>query len=106
MNFLEAVSQVFPEGAKVTDGTPVQSTIGVEVHGLQRDFVPRNCEIIASGQFQYFANQESRNAYLVKIQDYVLLVRILPCRRTPNRLYAEVSLRRPTHDHARTVGLF
>ena len=66
MNFLEAVSRVFPEGAKVTDCASAHPTIGVEVHNLQRDFVPTNCEIIASGQFQYFADQECRHSYLIK----------------------------------------
>lgn len=95
MNFLEAVSRVFPEGAKVTDCASAHPTIGVEVHNLQRDFVPTNCEIIASGQFQYFTDQECRHSYLIKVQEYVLLVRILPCRRTPSNLYAEVRLRQP-----------
>ena len=85
MNFLEAVSRVFPEGAKVTDCASAHPTIGVEVHNLQRDFVPTYCEIIASGQFQYFADQECRHSYLIKVQEYVLLVRILPSTESDGR---------------------
>jgi hypothetical protein len=94
MNFLEAVSQIFPEGVMVTDDTPAESTIGVEVHDLPKNTVPKNCEVIASGQFQYFVGQESRNSYLIKVQELVLMVRMLPCTGSSSRLYAEVRLQR------------
>lgn len=92
INFLEAVRQVFPEGVMVTNGTLSESTNGIEVHDLLKTSVPKNCEVIASGQFQYFIGQESRSAYLIKVHDMVLMVRVLPCHGSSNRRYAEVRL--------------
>ena len=89
MNFLEAVAQVFPEGVIQRDATPTH----VEVHDLAKDAVPRNCQIVASGQFQYDLDQACRNSYLIKIDEFVLLVRTLPIAGSHRRVYAEVTLR-------------
>jgi hypothetical protein len=89
MNFLEAVAQLFPDGVIVKDATPTH----VEVHDLARNAVPRNCEIVASGQFQYELDQGCRNSYLIKIEEFVLLVRTLPIAGSHRRLYADVTLR-------------
>jgi hypothetical protein len=89
MNFLEAVAQLFPDGVIVRDATRTH----VEVHDLARNAVPRNCEIVASGQFQYDHDQGCRNSYLIRIEKFVLLVRTLPIAGSHRKLYAEVTLR-------------
>lgn len=73
MNIQLAVEKLFPdctfEGQIVGDD-------GIEVLGLARAMVPKNCEVLASGIFQYARHQTAHNTYLVKADDCVFQVRV------------------------------
>ncbi len=73
MNVQLAVDKFFPdctfEGQIVGDDD-------IEVLGLARAMVPQNCEVLASGKFQYSRKQTAHNTYLVKADDCVLQVRV------------------------------
>ena len=88
MNFQEAVHRIFP-GAELPPGE-----VYVELLGLPSHTVPRNCEVLASGQFQYAFNERQRSSYLVRSGQLVLMVRMCPD--AGNSLSAQVALRDPS----------
>jgi hypothetical protein len=49
-----------------------------EVSGITGALVPQNCEVMASGVFQYSTSERSRHTYLVRANEHVLMVWILP----------------------------
>lgn len=73
MNIQRAVEKLFPnctfEGQIVGDDD-------IEILGLARAMAPQNCEVLASGKFQYSLQQAAHNTYLVKADDCVLQVRV------------------------------
>ncbi len=75
MNLQETIFSIFPgcalTGAVGDDGM-------YEVGGITGAMVPQNCEVLASGVFQYATGQRSRRTYLVKANELLLMVRILP----------------------------
>lgn len=88
MNLYEAVSRIFPDGIVQDDGR--QGSDYFEVRELPRNTMPKNCEIVVSGLFQFDVAHECRHSYLVRTENYMLLVRVLPA--SPTTLYAEVTL--------------
>jgi hypothetical protein len=90
MNLQETIARIFPAGV-VRDGDPDRGN-SFEVHGLPKNAVPQNCEVLASGKFQFAVGQESRESYLVKTDGCVLFLRI--CVARPGSSFAEVAPRR------------
>ena len=90
MNFQEAVHHMFPNAV-----LPLEQTRDdyVELLGLPNHTVPRNCEVLASGQFQYAVNEKHRSSYLVRAGQLVLMVRMCPD--AFNSMSAQVALRSP-----------
>jgi hypothetical protein len=89
MNLQETVASLFPQGVVTDCGR--DNGCCLEVHGLPRNAVPHNCAVLASGQFQFSSAQERRESYLVKIEDFVLFVRLSP--ETPDSQFAEIAMR-------------
>ena len=94
MNLQETVFSIFP-GCALTGSV---SDDGIyEIGGLTGSMVPQNCEVLASGVFQYSTSERSRRTYLVKANKLVLMVRILPdasnhlCAQIMQRVSMEVS---------------
>ncbi len=85
MNLQDTLVRIFPNGV-IRSGDP-ESGGFLEVHGLPRHTVPRNCQLLASGEFQFAANQEIRESYLVKTDDFVIFCRMCPA--PPDSGYAE-----------------
>jgi hypothetical protein len=75
MNLQETLASIFPG---CTDAGPPGEDGVVEVGGITGSMVPKNCEVLASGVFQYSSSERPRRSYLVKANDCLLLVRILP----------------------------
>ena len=75
MNLQETVFSIFP-------GCTLSGSVGddgiYEIGGLTGAMVPQNCEVLASGVFQYSTGERSRRTYLVKANKLLLMVRILP----------------------------
>ena len=75
MNLQETVFSIFP-------GCTLTGSVGddgiYEIGGLTGAMVPQNCEVLASGVFQYSTGERSRRTYLVKANKLLLMVRILP----------------------------
>ena len=88
MNLQETITRIFPTGF-VKEYNPDKG-ISFEVHGLPRNSVPQNCEVLASGQFQFSLRQQRSESYLVKTEDFVLFFRIVPA--PPDSGYAELAL--------------
>lgn len=93
MNLQETVFSIFP-GCTLTE--PVSDDGNYEFGGITAAMVPQNCEVLASGVFQYSISERSRRTYLVKANELLLMVRILPD--ASNHLCAHVMERRP-RDH-------
>jgi hypothetical protein len=75
MNLQETVFSIFP-GCTLTGSV---SDDGIyEIGGITGAMVPQNCEVLASGVFQYSMSERSRRTYLVKANKLLLMVRILP----------------------------
>jgi hypothetical protein len=89
MNLHETVALMFPQGV-VTQSIPEDSNF-FEVHGISHNFVPRNCAVLASGQFQYFRDQDRTGSYLVQTGEHVFFIRVYPTQSGGSR--AEVALR-------------
>jgi hypothetical protein len=89
MNLQETVASLFPQGVITDCGR--DNGCSLEVHGLPRNAVPCNCAVLASGQFQFSSAQERRESYLVKIEDFVLFVRLSP--ESPDSHFAEIAMR-------------
>jgi hypothetical protein len=88
MNLQETVSSIFP-GCTQT-GTVSEDGV-YEVGGVTGSMVPQNCEVLASGVFQYSTSERSRRTYLVKANELLLMVRILPD--ASNHLCAQIMQR-------------
>jgi hypothetical protein len=88
MSLQETVVSIFP-------GCTLIGSVGedgvYEVGGLTGGMVPQNCEVLASGVFQYSTNERTRRSYLVKANEHLLMVRILPD--ASNHLCAQVMLK-------------
>jgi hypothetical protein len=88
MNLQETVGSIFPgcpqTGSASDDGV-------FEVSGITGSMVPQNCEVLASGVFQYATSERSRRTYLVKANELLLMVRILPD--ASNHLCAQIMQR-------------
>ena len=94
MNVQEAIARIFPGGV-LRDCTR-DSGDGFEVHGLNKNAVPQNCEVLASGRFQFSAGQAACESYLVKTEGFVLFFRIYAT--PPGVRYAEITQRgNPVH---------
>lgn len=89
MNLQDTVARIFPNGV-VLDASPCTGC-SFEVRGLPKNAFPQNCAVLAKGVFQYSLDQACRESYLVKTEDFVLIVRICPD--SPDSRYAEVALR-------------
>jgi hypothetical protein len=89
MNLQETVASLFPHGVITDCGR--DNGCCLEVHGLPRNAVPNNCAVLASGQFQFSRGDDRRESYLVKIEDFVLFVRMSP--ETPDSQFAEIAMR-------------
>ncbi len=89
MNFLETVNLIFP-GADV--GAQSSACEFIELQRLPKGTVPQNCEVLASGQFQYSITSGPRNSYLAKAGQLVLMIRIFPD--AFNSMSAQVSVRK------------
>jgi len=89
MNLQETVALMFPQGV-VTQSKPDNRNF-FEVHGISGNFVPKNCAVLASGQFQYFRNQDRTGSYLVQTGEHVFFIRVYPTQSGGSR--AEVALR-------------
>jgi hypothetical protein len=55
--------------------------------------VPKNCEVLASGVFQYSSSERPRRSYLVRANDCLLMVRIFPD--ASNHLCAQITQKPP-----------
>ena len=73
MNLRDTVFSIFP-GSTVTSATDDESLI--EVSGITGSVAPQNCEVLASGVFQYASTEHSRRSYLVRVNELTLLVRM------------------------------
>ena len=89
MNLHDVGTTLFPEGE--IWGSLQEAGQCVEMHKLPKNTYPRNCEVIATGQFQFALHQECRFAYLVKVCGQVLLVRVFP--ESKHSSFAEITLR-------------
>ena len=92
MNFEEAVHRIFPDAAWPPE---IGGNDFIELLGLPARSLPRNCEVLASGQFQYAFDEKQRRSYLVRTGTLELMVRMCPddC----NCVSAQIALRKPAH---------
>lgn len=86
MSLQSTIALIFPAG--VLRRADPETGCAFEVHGLPKSAVPQNCEVLASGQFQFSAGQQRRESFLVKRDDFVLFFRICPV--PPDSGYAEI----------------
>jgi hypothetical protein len=93
MDFQDAVHRIFPDAS-----LPPELGRGdfVELSGLPARTVPCNCEVLASGQFQYAFGERQHRSYLVRTGTLELMVRLCPDAR--NSLSAQVALRKPARE--------
>jgi len=87
MNLQETVFRLFP-GCTMTSAGNADGVMEVGINGA---VVPQNCEVLASGVFQYSTQERSRRSYLVKANELLLMVRILPD--AANRMCAQIMLK-------------
>ena len=87
MNFQETVFSIFP-GCTMTSSSAADGMLEV---GIAGPMAPQNCEVLASGVFQYSTQERSRRSYLVKANELLLMVRILPD--AANRMCAQIMLK-------------
>jgi hypothetical protein len=85
MSLQETVFSIFP-GCTLS-GTLSDDGI-YEIVGITGAMVPQNCEVLASGVFQYSISERTRRTYLVKANEHLLMVRILPD--ASNHLFAQI----------------
>jgi hypothetical protein len=67
------------------------------VGGIASTVVPQNCEVLASGVFQYSTKDRPCRTYLVKDKELFLMVRILSD--ASNHLHVQIMERRPRDEH-------
>ena len=89
MNVQATVSNMFPNGV-VTQIIPDNYSF-FKVHGLPENSIPQNCDVLASGHFQFSSSLPSRGSYLVKAEDLVFFIRIYSTHSGGG--HAEVALR-------------
>jgi hypothetical protein len=100
MNLQETVFSIFP-GCTQTGSVSEEGIY--EIGGLTGAMVPQNCEVLASGVFQYATSERSRRTYLVKANERLLMVRILVdasnhlCAQIMERASREVKLSKRLH---------
>ena len=88
MNLQDTIFSIFP-GCTLMDAVTHDGII--EVTGGTFATAPQNCEVLASGVFQYSVEERSRRSYLVKVNELLLVVRILPD--ASNHLFAQVMMK-------------
>ena len=76
MNIHGTLSCLFPSGNVIDCGSRYGDYL--EVYGLPKGSVPQNCEVLASGRPKLFSGHEHQEIYLVKTEDFLLLLRICP----------------------------
>lgn len=76
MNIHSTLTCLFPAGVVVDCGLPHGDSL--EVHGLPKGTVPQNCEVLASGRSKFIWGCEHQEIYLVKTEDYFVVLRIGP----------------------------
>lgn len=74
MNIQNTMNQLFPAGRVVDCGPALGGAL--EVHGLPRDTVPQNCEVLAWGQSRFGWGSSRQEVYLVRTADFVVFLRI------------------------------
>mgnify|MGYP000952304855 CR=1 FL=1 len=89
MNPQETVALMFPQGV-VTQSIPDNCSF-FKVHGIAENFIPENCAVLASGEFQYSRDQDRTGSFLVQAEDYVFFIRTYSPRSGGG--HAEVALR-------------
>jgi len=95
MNLHETVFSIFP-GCTLTSAEAGDGMI--EVGGIASGAVPQNCQVLASGVFQYSSQERSRRSYLVKANELLLMVRLIPG--GTNRLSAQIMTKPATADRS------
>ncbi len=76
MDMRSTLTTLFPAGLVVDCGAPKGDLL--EVHGLPMGTVPQNCEVLAGGHARFYWGRERQDIYLVKTEDYLVLLRICP----------------------------
>lgn len=76
MNIHSTLNYLFPAGIVTDCGSYLGGSL--EVHGLPKGTIPRNCEVLASGRSKFFWGRERQDMYLVKTQDFLIFLRIGP----------------------------
>lgn len=89
MNLQETVALMFPHGV-VTQAIPDSDSF-FEVHDIPENTVPQNCAVLASGEFQYFRDQNRTGSFLVQAEQHVFFIRVHSTRSGAS--HAEVTLR-------------
>ena len=74
MNLQKTVALMFPHGV-VTQTIP-ESDSFFEVQEIPENTVPQNCAVLASGEFQYFRDQDRTSSFLVHAEDHVFCIRV------------------------------
>jgi hypothetical protein len=75
MNLQETVFSIFP-GCTLSGSVSDEGVY--EVSGITGAMVLQTCEVLASGVFQYSASERSRRTYLVRANEHVRMVWLLP----------------------------
>ncbi len=76
MDMRSTLTTLFPAGLVIDCGAPKGDLL--EVHGLPKGTVPQNCEILAGGHARFYWGRERQEIYLVKTEDFLVLLRICP----------------------------
>ncbi len=76
MDMRSTLTTLFPAGLVIDRGAAKGDLL--EVHGLPKGTVPQNCEVLASGLARLYWGRERQQIYLVKTEDFLVLLRIGP----------------------------
>ena len=76
MDMRSTLNTLFPAGLVIDCGAPKGDLL--EVHGLPKGTVPQNCEVLAGGLARLYWGRERQEIYLVKTEDFLVLLRICP----------------------------
>jgi len=76
MDMRSTLTALFPAGLLIDRGAPKGDLL--EVHGLPKGAVPQNCEVLAGGRARTYWGRERQEIYLVKTEDFLVLLRICP----------------------------
>lgn len=74
MNLQKTVALMFPHGV-VTQAIPDSDSF-FEVQEIPENTVPQNCAVLASGEFQYFRDQDRIGSFLVQAEEHVFFIRV------------------------------